>query len=649
LFVKRHKITDWRRGPGNRGRGKSRRAMSTSAISRSARPSPFQPNFVPRRALQTMENNEMPLHNAGLNKRMYSDTLTERTPERTFHGKPKKTSTDDINQISAKRIHEQYFIICPKCHVQNEYDSARGFSTLTCLSCKKKFLMESSQNQKFVYTVEYHVDRCGIELLPFGDPNQPGTRVGRVLSEHSKQVVIPGSVILSVNGDNCVHKTHEEVKGIIRESDRPLRIKMQIDDPALLTNGMVLHSVDMDYYRDSVNNFLAHMTLQEAYALQVGDLLDHRDKMGKWRAAEVVDVEGVKFLVRYEDISSGSPHKREDTWSDPTEELWRFAPYHSLSNRMSTRMPLVSVKHFLDVNPRSHPGWTKGTVRQMDTDESSQIKSGQVQVQYKAYCPILNKVREFCYWMHLDNPGEIAAASSKTLPQTAISGYQDKRIVSRLIHSKENNGRFPPDNLLDSNPKTFWAPIEDKNGPWVVELDLGALRPLSKIVLTNKAEDFVEDISVEDIQTQNYLVNQTSLSNSKKQIVGLTGRARYIRMVIYRMNSCSFPKLTRVEVYGMPQAAGPSLEGMLLTVHWHHPVMRCNRQLYTIPASASSLAHCFSIDQFINLKVEHAYRMVLLGYLDPGVVEAILPFLGSSIPCSYCVGDCSGQFQTFLE
>lgn len=693
VFVKRHKIVSWH--PSTRtqkAKSFQKRAFSTSALrSVPAKQSPFAPfrpalqEVVPRNQKAPVSTSEPqimaddydesefsvmvdPPNRMRNHKRIHSETVnktqiqpqrphrriaSEMTRPRVQARRTKKLkTTNDDSQFGAKRAHEQFFTICPLCHTQNEFDSARGLSLIICFSCMRSFLVEGT-SQKFVYTVEYSIDKCGMELLPYSDAYSDGTRVGRVISEHSKLVVIPGSIILSVNGENCVHYNHEKVKELIRDTPRPLRLKMQVDDPSILCNGVTLHGVDIEYYRDAAHNYLYLMTHEETVSLQMGDLLDHRDKNGKWRPAEIKDVrlyyqgpsQKRDFLIMYEDS------KREEVWSNPSRELFCFAPYHSLSRRLSTRMPLVGMKHFLDVNPLPHPGWTKGQVRSMDVDDNNQVVSGQVQIQYKAYCPILNKPREFCYWMHLDNPGEIAAAGTKTLPQSSMGSLSDKRIVSRLFHDEDHDCKYPSTRLLDGNNRTFWYPLEQQVGPWVLHLDLGALRPLTRISFYNQGKDYVTDVRVEDVQTNNFLVNQT-LTQAQKQVLGLTGRARYIRVVIYSMKSGGPPRLTRIDVHGMPQVAGPSKEGMLLTVHWQDPLFSSTRQLFALPATASSLAHSFSIDQFLRSKIEFVYRTAFDESaidFEQEILDDIMSFLIDSVDCACCIGDSSFQFANFLE
>eukprot|EP00494_Astrolonche_serrata_P025399 UN25660 len=320
--------------------------------------------------------------------------------------------------------------------------------------------------------------------------------------------------------------------------------------------------------------------------------------------------------------------------------------------RQSTRMPLVSTKHTVDVNPRPHPGWTKGTVRQMDLDVNDQLQSGQVQVLYSAYCPIMNKVREFHYWVHLDNPGEVAVASSKTLPPSLIKNMIDKRVKCRLLNKRQKTEQKNTiENLFDENTSTFWYPQDNISGPWIVELDLGALRPLCKIALyNNNLDEYVTRILVIDIQTNGTLVNDKILSKAQKQLVFLTGRARYIRVVILAMNGGKIPCLTRMDVYGMPQVTGPSIEGMLMTVHWNNCLMKNDRQLFTVPSSGSSSVHAFSVKTFINNKIDQVYYLLLTNILkeqvNDTIIDCIIEYV-RDVQTSWCLGDCGCQFSLF--
>eukprot|EP00494_Astrolonche_serrata_P026145 UN26406 len=145
----------------------SRRNNNSSDNHNRGGPQSVYSNRNPRSMLNDPYNKNLPVSITERNLRnsQYNNDLKE---------KPRVYTDEE----GGRKIHEHFFTVCPHCFQQNEYDSAKGLNKLNCFNCRKTFMMSSAAAQKFVYEVEYMIDRCGIELLPFSDPHAPGTRVG---------------------------------------------------------------------------------------------------------------------------------------------------------------------------------------------------------------------------------------------------------------------------------------------------------------------------------------------------------------------------------------------------------------------------------------------------------------------------------------
>merc|ERR1719204_151575 len=205
VFVKRHKITSFH-VPARSQKAKNfqKRAFSMSAIrSVPAKQSPFtrpalrevaprgNQKMMSEPHIKDMDYEESEAFSVMFDPpdRMRNHKRAAPQPQRIPHRRmpneikrpraqarraKKLKSKGDKDDLGARRVHEQFFTICPSCLTQNEFDSARGLSLITCFSCLHSFLVEGT-SQKFVYSVEYSVDKCGIELLPYSDAYSDGT------------------------------------------------------------------------------------------------------------------------------------------------------------------------------------------------------------------------------------------------------------------------------------------------------------------------------------------------------------------------------------------------------------------------------------------------------------------------------------------
>jgi len=139
-------------------------------------------------------------------------------------------------------------------------------------------------------------------------------------------------------------------------------------------------------------------------ALQIGDHVDHRDDVGRFLLATIVDREAYRVKIHYEGWNS-----KWDTWCDFKAETHRFARPRSVSRRPNTRFRDLKIRDYVDINPvQRHLGWRVGQIRRMDK------YSGQAQIVYK------EEGQEFLYWAHLNNPREIAPFMTRAAETIAL-------------------------------------------------------------------------------------------------------------------------------------------------------------------------------------------------------------------------------------
>eukprot|EP01084_Bolivina_argentea_P227193 383731_1 len=140
--------------------------------------------------------------------------------------------------------------------------------------------------------------------------------------------------------------------------------------------------------------FVPNMSTEAATKLSINDKIDHRDLVGCFTSAIIVDKKDTNLKIRYIGWN-----EEWDVWSDPINELYKFASYQSISRRPRHRLYNLKTNDLIDINPISHhKGWKIGEIIEMDND------SGQVKVSYKL---TNNDGYIHFYWVHIDNKNEI--------------------------------------------------------------------------------------------------------------------------------------------------------------------------------------------------------------------------------------------------
>eukprot|EP01083_Nonionella_stella_P026461 72865_1 len=178
---------------------------------------------------------------------------------------------------------------------------------------------------------------------------------------------------------------------------------------------------------DDMEAFVRHITMEEAMKLSVHEKIDHRDPVGRFVFATVMEKRGSNLKIHYDGWS-----RRWDVWSNFNVELQRFAVAGSISLRPSHRAHFSGLKKgdYVDINPsQRHFGWKIGEIRRLDN------KSGQVQVVYEH----LNT--NYLYWAHLDNGNEIALFGTKSRVLEKVDKPQAQPPIEDELEARRK--RFP--------------------------------------------------------------------------------------------------------------------------------------------------------------------------------------------------------------
>jgi len=183
--------------------------------------------------------------------------------------------------------------------------------------------------------------------------------------------------------------------------------------------------------------FIPHMSREKIAHLKVGMAIDHRDDVGKSLPSKIIDqLQDGRFVIHYDGWAA-----KWDTTCDQRKEFWRFSDHKTLSCRKVFRAELknLGVGDYIDINPRKHPGWKAGTIRRLDVDKKTgKRSSGQVQVQYRAEVqqvekPNRQKVKEYLYWVHLDNEEEVAPFPTKS--QAEYNQPEEEPKSEKIVHN----------------------------------------------------------------------------------------------------------------------------------------------------------------------------------------------------------------------
>jgi len=316
------------------------------------------------------------------------------------------------------------------------------------------------------YYVTFSESVLGLEL--YSDEDGFNCIVGRCVSSVARDKVTPGSQIVQVNDRWLANYRFEEIRDAVKQAARqpPLNVTFRIKKSLLkktsaadneanntannhANNGYVDQSqsptspdtqnpgYDDDRHKqqqqqqlqqqqqqappkqqrnnnnqnnnealpmDEEFDFVGTLAFEQCDKLQIGDHVDHRDDVGRFLLATIVDKGQDKVKIHYEGWNS-----KWDTWCDYKTETHRFAAPRSISRKPNTRFRELKIRDYVDINPlQRHRGWRVGQIRRMDK------YSGQAQIVYK------EEGQEFLYWAHLNNPEEIAPFMTRAAEQIAL-------------------------------------------------------------------------------------------------------------------------------------------------------------------------------------------------------------------------------------
>eukprot|EP01084_Bolivina_argentea_P124863 221259_1 len=170
---------------------------------------------------------------------------------------------------------------------------------------------------------------------------------------------------------------------------------------------------------DCSSAYVQHMSIEQASKLTINDKIDHRDRVGRFLEALIVDMKGSMLKIRYAGFG-------DEVWSDYKKELNKFATYKSISKRSellpNNRFLVDYKKHrrFYDILPAGGKEWKLGEVIEFDR------KSGQVKFFYymKGYR---------MWWIHCDNEKELQPLNTKQLRSSPNKTYKE------VINDKEES------------------------------------------------------------------------------------------------------------------------------------------------------------------------------------------------------------------
>ena len=142
------------------------------------------------------------------------------------------------------------------------------------------------------------------------------------------------------------------------------------------------------------DSFIPHMSIEKARELEKNDLIDHRDKVGMYLEARIIDKKGTNCLIHYIDYDT-----KYDVWSDFENELHRFAEYESISKRKHHRLQHLkegSLVYFNPVHMKGvSKGWKLGEISGFNRDQNQIKVTFEFNKKYKTY------------WTHRDNVNEV--------------------------------------------------------------------------------------------------------------------------------------------------------------------------------------------------------------------------------------------------
>ena len=176
---------------------------------------------------------------------------------------------------------------------------------------------------------------------------------------------------------------------------------------------------------EQADPFISHMSIEKARELEKNDLIDHRDKVGMYLEARIIEKKGTNCLIHYIDYDT-----KYDVWSDFENELHRFAEYESISKRIGHRLQDANEGSVVYFNPLHMRGVSNG----WKLGEISGFNRGRNQI--KVTFEFNKKYKN--YWTHRDNENEVEE-------RTALKDFGRRRRI------KPSNFNIQEDSDEDSD------------------------------------------------------------------------------------------------------------------------------------------------------------------------------------------------------
>eukprot|EP01084_Bolivina_argentea_P134476 237196_1 len=188
----------------------------------------------------------------------------------------------------------------------------------------------------------------------------------------------------------------------------------------------------------NTNSYTPHMSLKDAKLLSINDKIDHRDLVGCFRVATIIDKKGSNLKIHYDDWD-----KKWDVWCDCETELFKFAKHTSITERPRHRFLHLQKGNTINVNPMNK-GWK--------TCKIISFYLGQIEVIYS-----MGYYNHYL-WTHIDNEKEVTLLNTITnqnnnhasiaLPSYQFNClycskcYQDHNVLANHVQINHSDRRF---------------------------------------------------------------------------------------------------------------------------------------------------------------------------------------------------------------
>eukprot|EP01083_Nonionella_stella_P086850 241473_1 len=252
---------------------------------------------------------------------------------------------------------------------------------------------------------------------------------------------------------------------------------------------------------NTVLPYKAHITLEEAQNLRVGDRIDHRDQVWRYVPAIIKEKNGPFLKLHYIGWTN-----KWDCWCSIEDELHRFATFESISKRSAHRLQYLKIGDFVDLNSPKFPGWRTAQIRRMNPLHFY----GQIQVVFS------DADKNRLCWTHLDNVEECDIFGTHT--QTVSKrGMYHLPIWLETRHTLLNTPDTVKSQSITDIADTVFGGVSHMMDFIVRHSDSSQLQQIQQIVKQNNVKH--EQSIKRDTQTLSEAKQETDVEGTDTDIV----------------------------------------------------------------------------------------------------------------------------------